>query len=176
MRYLLCLVGVGTLSACGSGDVAGNAQNAEPDTVEAVCQASCDWQRRCEPDAGTAGGAECVDDCLASTPSSSVYRPGVLASLADCFSSLPCGTSDDTCGTQIIAEVSSNPTADPSFSACMTKHDECSASGTSTFSDDRCTMVFVLTAQAKTSFDGCMTLACTEVVSCVDSALGIAPS
>jgi hypothetical protein len=37
-------------------------------------------------------------------------------------------------------------------------------------------MVFVLTAPAKTSFDGCMTLACSEVASCVDSALGIAPS
>ena len=54
--------------------------------------------------------------------------------------------------------------------------DECSASGTGTFSDDRCTMVFVLTAPAKTSFDGCMTLACAEVESCVDSALGIAAS
>ena len=176
MRYLLHLVGVGTLSGCSSGDVATSAQNGQPDTVEAVCQASCDRQRRCEPDAGTAGEAECVDDCVASAPSASVYRPGVLASLAGCFSTLACGTSDDTCGAQIIAQVSSNPTADPSFSACVTKHDECSASGTSTFSDDLCTTVFVLTASAKTSFDGCMALACAEVEPCVDSALGIAPS
>jgi len=176
MRYLIYLAGVGTLSACSSGDVATSAQNAEPDTVQAVCQASCERQRRCESDAGTPGAAQCVDDCVASAPSSSVYRPGVLASLADCFSNLACGTSDDTCATQIIAQVSANPTADPSFSACMTKHDECSTGGTGSFSDDLCTTVFVLTAPAKTSFVGCMALACAEVVSCVDSALGIAPS
>ncbi len=178
MRYVLCLVGVGMLSACSSGDVASSGQSGQADTVEAVCQASCDRQRRCEPDAsapdgGTTGAAQCVAECVAGSPSSSVYRPGVLGSLTDCFSSLPCGTSDDTCGSQIIAQVSSNPTADPSFSACEAKHDECAASGTSPFSDDLCTIVFVLNAPAKSSFDDCMTSACAEVESCVDSALGI---
>jgi hypothetical protein len=94
--------------------------------------------------------------------------------LAGCYANLACGTSDDTCGSQVIAQLSANPTEHPSFSACMTKHDDCSASGTSAFSDDMCTIVFALTDAAKASFNGCMTRACAEVEPCVDSALGTA--
>jgi hypothetical protein len=111
---------------------------------------------------------------VANVPSPGVYRPGVLATLANCYANLACGTSDDTCASQVIAQVNANPTEDPSFSACMTKHDDCSASGTSAFSDDTCTIVFVLTEAAKASFNNCMTRGCAEVEPCVDSVLGVA--
>jgi hypothetical protein len=150
--------------ACSSPSSGGS----QPDTVQAVCQTRCDRELRCEPDASSPPRISiCVDRCEATAPAAGVLKTSVMSEMADCFVSLPCDRSDDTCTTQVIAAQNPNWRQDPEFNACLAKSAECLASGGGSFSDDNCVAVFLTTDSVRAAFNACVAGACGSIAGCI---------
>jgi hypothetical protein len=109
---------------------------------------------------------------VAAGPASSIFRPGVLSSIATCLSGLACGTNDDGCTTQAIVAQNPNWQQDPEYQACLAKRTECQASGTGSFADDNCVAVFLATDSVRSAFNACIAGACSTIATCIATTLG----
>lgn len=152
------------LAACGDSTLS--------DTPQALCEAICDREQRCQTNAGESR-EECVVGCLGVTPPASIFKPGVMSGMAACLSNLECGVDDDTCMQEVAVAQDPNWQQSPKLQACIARHDECAAmSGGVAFLDDRCVAYLICTAETVAVVDACLAGACETIDVCLDGVLG----
>jgi hypothetical protein len=149
----------------------GNAAPASAADLTNLCKEQCARDSRCAT-ADDPVSATCQTDCEIERSKPEVWRSDALAVMANCFSTLACGSSDDGCSAQAIRSVVADPTTDPRYLSCRSRFDSCKASDPGSFSDDICTMRFVLTDAVQGPLDQCLARTCAEVNDCIDALLG----
>ena len=149
----------------------GNAPPASAADIAKMCENRCAWDSRCATTDNPASPT-CQTDCEGETSKPEVFRTDALAVMASCFSTLACGSSDALCSEQAILSVVADPTTDSRYSSCRSRYDSCKASNPGSFSDDICTLRFILTDALQAPLDQCLAKACSEVNDCMDALLG----
>lgn len=175
-RRWLTLTCLTLLVACGpskkGGSAGGSSGSATAADLSSNCESQCSRSERCvDPDVTSVPHAECVSSCLVKLGDASVFRQDVITALMECFDSLACDVSDDTCTGEAVAVVTTAPTEDPHFQDCRSRHDVCSSSGAG-FSDDDCVLRFFLVPSAQTQFDACLQQDCATIGDCIDTLRG----
>jgi hypothetical protein len=181
MRFaslVLAVLAAGLVAGCSSSSskVHGivDPTAATPAHVTAMCEAQCGQTDRCpEPDVEYPPHSQCVDSCVTKIGEPTVFRRNVIEKLESCYEELECGVSDDECTYEAVILVEPDPLNDPRFQACRQQHEECSAGSLGSFSDDLCALYFMLTDDAQTAFDDCLTLTCDKISDCLDGIRGV---
>jgi hypothetical protein len=150
---------------------AGNPTPATAADLTKMCENRCAWELRCATTDNPASPT-CQTDCESETSKPEAWRTDALAVMASCFSTLACGTGDDGCSAQAIRSVVADPATDPRYESCRSRYDSCKASDPGSFSDDICTLRFILTDAVQAPLDQCLAGACVEVNDCIDTLLG----
>jgi hypothetical protein len=140
--------------------------------LDATCESQCSRSDRCpDPDITSPPHEDCVSSCLGKLGDAGVFRQDVVAALSDCYDSLACNVSDDTCTGEAVAVVTTTPTEDPHFQQCVSRHDTCDSGGGG-FSDDECVLRFFLVQSAQLDFDACLQQDCSTISACLDGLRG----
>jgi hypothetical protein len=138
-------------------------------TPETACVALCDYELRCPDPALTSPSRdECITSCRANSGTAPVYRKDVVDVLVGCYPTLACDVDNDTCINQAAFSSGAN---DPGVRACLARHEDCDATGTS-FWDDLCPVRLLLITSAQGAFDLCMSKACGEIEACINAVAG----
>jgi hypothetical protein len=152
------------IAACGG--------EAPSDTIQAMCEASCDREQRCQTFVDESR-EECVAGCLGGTPPASVFKPGVMSSLAACLSQLECSANDDTCTEQVVVAQDPSGLLGPKAEACLARLDTCAAAGSGrSLEESMCVAYFICTAETVAAVDACLAGACETVDACLQGVLG----
>jgi hypothetical protein len=152
------------VAACGSG-------SGQTGTVQAVCDAMCDWQIRCNQNPGESRET-CIASCAADSPSASTFKPGVLSTWAGCFGKLECTGRDDECLLEVVVSQNPNWEAEPKSLACEARKTECDGTGSGvSFTDDQCVAYILCTETVTAQVDACLAGACDTISACLDSTL-----
>jgi hypothetical protein len=151
------------IAACGG--------EAPSDTIQAMCEASCAREQRCQTFVDMSR-EECVAGCLGGAPPASIFKPGVMSSLAACLSQLECSAKDDACTEQVAVAQDPSGLLGPKAEACIARLDACAAASGGSLEEEMCVAYFLCTAETVAAVDACLAGACETVDACLQGVLG----
>lgn len=137
-----------TLAACGGSTHV---------TGDQLCDDICARQTSC------GGDGTCDPKCPAQAE---LVRPDAIDALDDCYLTLACSDSDDTC-LQKAEDAVGDRATDTQFRAdCTAARDACDDS----FGDDLCFESFLYSDDVVTDLEACLVLPCDQVNDCLNTA------
>jgi hypothetical protein len=173
----LALILAATALACSSGEKDGDGGNGgggpaeEPSSAEQIqslCTSQCAHVARCSASDGGVGtdAPPCDSECNAELGTlAGRVRADAIAIITECFDSLSCDVSDDTCLGQALEAVGADINT-PIVMQCLTKEDECQGTP-GDYRDDICATMALLTDSEKAAASRCLERACSEILSCL---------
>lgn len=172
---LLLVASILALAACSSGGAgstnlgAGGGGGGGGDMTR-LCNAVCGQAVKCDP-----SEAKCASECPAETAKYQGKWSAAFVNFASsCFETLACDANEETCIANFKAIDPAYPDI-PEVQSCLARRSECLAATsdggiTTTFADDYCHTIAILTTSARAEANACLSKACAEIRTCLVTA------
>jgi len=173
MKRLL-VASILSLAACSSGGAGstnlGAGGGGGGGDMTRLCNAVCGRAVKCDPTE-----TKCSAECPAETAKyQGKWSAAFVTFASSCFETLACDANEETCIANFQAIDPAYPNI-PEVEACLARRQACLASGsdggiTTTWADDYCHTIAVLTTSARAEANACLSKACAEIRSCLVAA------
>lgn len=164
--FLGCPSGAGNSGSGGAGSTGVDGANSVSGKQDfRICDAHLAWDKRCAAEDPASHGEPFWGETECRTSPWRYLLPDYVEATVDCFGSLPCKSSDDTCTSAGLMAIgldpSGDPPADPLYERCVGTP-PCEG-----FIDDVCLAFLVRTDAGRRVTEPCLDLACSSIASCV---------
>lgn len=168
------LASIFSLAACSSGGAGstnlGAGGGGGGGDMTRLCNALCGRAVKCDPTE-----TKCAAECPAETAKYQGKWSAAFVNFAStCFETLACDANEETCIANFKAVDPAYPDI-PEVNSCLARRAECMAATsdgglTTSFADDYCHTIAVMSSSGRAEASGCLSKACAEIRTCLVNA------